>query len=86
MEGSDFVDDPEWKGYISTLYGQLHKKLVQSGLRYFESLQSIASADLTDNGDGGGYIALPNDYLGSLGVEYKDTAGNRTELWELMAQ
>lgn len=86
MESGEHIDDSEWKGYISTLYAQLYSILVASGLRYFESQQSISSASLTANGDGGGYIALPAGYLATVGVDYEKSSGDREQLFEAMLQ
>ena len=84
MEAGGLIDDTEFKGYISTVYAELHELLSQSGLRFFESIQTITS--VTDNGDGGGYIALPADYLGTIGVDYQYSTNERRELREIMAQ
>lgn len=87
LENSTHIDDSEWKGYISTAYAQLHSILVASGMRYFESVQSISStSDLTDNGDGGGYVALPAGFLSTIAVDRINTSGSREALFELMVQ
>lgn len=85
-EGASFIDDPEWQGYISTIFAELYELLAESGLRYYESVQSIAASALTANGDGGAYIALPADYLGTLGVDYQIDATRRRQLFEIMMQ
>jgi hypothetical protein len=86
LENSTHIDSSEWKGYISTAYAQLYSILVESGMRYYESVQSISSASLTDNTDGGGFIALPADFLSTIGVDYAPTGGMREALFELMVQ
>lgn len=84
LEGSSFIDDSEWKGYLSTAYAQLHSILAESGLRFFESTQTVTA--WTDNGDGGGRVALPSDHFSTVGVARVLSDGRRLELYELMAQ
>lgn len=86
LENSTHIDDSEWKGYLSTAFAQLYSYLVTAGGRQYESTQSISSASLTDNGDGGGLVALPADHLSTTGVYYVDAGGYWTSLEELMAQ
>lgn len=86
IEDDQHVTDPEIQGLMSTAYGELHSLLNGSGLRFFESVQSIAASALTDNGDGGSYIALPDDHLHTIGVDYEDTASRRSCLVEMMVQ
>ncbi len=82
----DNVGTSEWKESISSAMGELQSLLVGSGLRYFESVQSVSSAALTDNGDGGGYIAMPADHAHTIGVDLVDGTGYRTPLYEMMVQ
>lgn len=86
MESAEHIDDTEWKGYISTVYAKLYAILAGTGLRYFETVQSISSASLTDNGDGGKYVALPSDHFMTIGVDYLDSSNLRTALDEMMVQ
>lgn len=85
---TDFASTSLLKGWISTAYAELQSILVASGLRYFESEQSIAAASLTADTYGGGYIALPAGYLSTIGVDYvvNATTNERRELDELMVQ
>lgn len=78
--------DTEIKENISSAIGELRSLLVGTGLRYFESIQSISAASMTDNGDGGKYIALPADYMHTCGVDYQEVGGRQYELEELMFQ
>jgi hypothetical protein len=85
MESEDAVDTDEYKGRISTAYAELASILVSSGLRYFEDEQSFAATSLADDGAGGGSIALPADYLATIGVDRQ--VGERwCQLDELMVQ
>jgi hypothetical protein len=84
-EGSDFVEDPEIKSSLSTGFGELYSLLVESGARYFEARQSIASTDLTEDDDGGAFVPLPADYLSTIGVDRQE-GGRWCELEELMVQ
>lgn len=86
LENSTHIDDSEWKGYISTAFAQLYSILVESGMRYYESTQTISSASLTPSDIGGGVISLPSDFLSTVGVDYVPTGGMREALYELMVQ
>lgn len=80
MENATFVSDTEWKGYISSAFGELYSILAASGLRYFESVDVIAT-------DGSAAYALPADHLATIGVDYVVNAqGERRQLAELMVQ
>ena len=80
MENASFISDPEWKGIISSAYAELYSILVASGMRYFESVDSVAT-------DGNSAYALPADFLASIGVDYVVNAqGERRALEELMVQ
>lgn len=89
MEGSGFVKDPELKSYLSTAWAEHYSYLVQSGGRYFEKTQTIASADLQTAGDnsdsGGSYVEIPDDYLSTIGVDRKE-GEHWYELEESMTQ
>ena len=85
-EGASYIDDPEWQGYINSAFAELYELLVESGLRYYEKVQTIDAALLVANGDGGAYAALPIDYLGTVGVDYQVATNERRQLAELMAQ
>jgi len=81
MENSDFIEEPEWRNILTTGYAQLYSIVVNSGLRYFERVDTISSVADTAEYD------LPADFLSSVGVDYKvDTAGRRRALTEIMAQ
>jgi hypothetical protein len=69
LENSDLISDSEWKGMVSSVYGEHYSILVASGLRYYETTTSIASSSLASDGAGGSKVALPSDYLSTLGVD-----------------
>jgi hypothetical protein len=69
LENSSLISTTEWKGMVSSVYGEHYSILVQSGLRYYETATSIASGDLSSDGAGGASIALPSTYLSTLGVD-----------------
>lgn len=88
-ERADKVNDPhigdsDWKGYISTAYAQLYSVLVESGLRYFEKIAIFDHTDLLDNGDNGGQLALPADFLSLIDVDYVDSSSRHRTLLELL--
>lgn len=85
LVNSSFVGDTEWKGYISTAYAQLQSILVASGLRYFERVMQLQPADFTDNGDNGGRVNLPTDFLSAIGID-RISGNQRQELFEMMVQ
>ena len=80
QEDSDFVTDSELKSILSTAYGELYSTLVETGLRYFESEDTITA-------NGSASYALPSDYLSTLGVDrLVDSSGRRVALSEAMVQ
>lgn len=81
QESSDFIPASEIKGYLSTAYGELYSILVASGMRYFETEQSIST-------NGQAAYALPADHLATVGVDYVVNAnsGLRRQLSEIMIQ
>lgn len=80
MENATFIADAEWKGIVSSAYAELFSLLAASGLRYFESVDTVTT-------DGSAAYALPADFLSSIGVDYVVNAqGSRRQLEELMAQ
>lgn len=85
MENSDFISDAEWKRMLHSVWGEHYSELVGSGMRYYESTLAFTGADLSDDGFGGGSLALPKDYFVHIGVDRAE--GNRwVELYELMTQ
>lgn len=60
MENSSFISDAEWQTIFNEVYGELYGILAKSGLRYFETTQSLTAAT----------TALPAGYLSTLGVYY----------------
>lgn len=80
VEGDSSISDDEWKGQLSIAYGELYQILVDSGMRYFESTQTVTT-------DGSSSYALPADHLATIGVDYEvDSAGRRCALVEGMVQ
>lgn len=78
QENSDLIGTAEWKGLISSAYARLHSVLVESGLRYFESEQTLTAQS----------TALPAAYLSTLGVDFVSSgsvaSGERRPLQEIM--
>lgn len=79
MENSSFISDNEWKGIISTVYAVLYGKVAETGLRYFETLQTITT-------DGSADYPEPSDHMFTLGMDWVEASGKRHELYELMWQ
>lgn len=80
QEDSGFVSDTELKAILSTAYGELYSMLVESGMRYFESSDTITA-------DGSTSYALPSDHLSTLLVERElSSGGRRVALDEAMVQ
>jgi hypothetical protein len=80
MENQSFLSDAEWKGHLSSAYGELYSEIVATGLRHFEEEDTITT-------DGGSSYPLPRNFLSTIGVDYQvTTAGQRAEIPELMAQ
>lgn len=79
MENSGLVSADEWKAILSTAYAELYSCVVESGLRYFETTQTITS-------DGGSSYPEPSNHFSTVGIDYIDSAGQRWEVCELMAQ
>ncbi len=80
MENDDILSAAEWQRNLNSVYGQMHGILCETGMRYFESEETITT-------DGGAQYVLPSDYLSSIGVDYEYTSGGaRVQLSEMMAQ
>lgn len=74
LENSSLISTTEWQQMISSAFGRLYGELVKSGLRYFETTQTLTATT----------TALPAGYLSTIGVEFVvDAAGNRRALREL---
>lgn len=56
MEGDGSISTLEWNGLISESFGQLWEDVSDTGLRYFEIIQTFTT-------DGTGYLAEPVDQL-----------------------
>lgn len=81
MENQGLISDSEWKMLISLQYAELYALLAETGMRYFETEESI---DTT----GGSVYGLPEDHLSTVGVDFLVNAstGERRQLQELMVQ
>jgi hypothetical protein len=78
-ENRDHISLANWKEFLSIAWGELYTMLVDSGLRYFESEDTITAT-------GASSYALPSDFFQSIGVD-RDIDGTRREaLTELMVQ
>lgn len=82
QENRDVLSAAEWKANFSTCWGEFYSILVESGLRYFESEDTITTTASTST------YALPSDHLTTIGVDrlVNSTTGQRYELKQLMAQ
>lgn len=56
MEGDTSISTTEWNGLISEPYGELYEDVADTGLRYFEWVQTFTT-------DGTGFISEPDDQL-----------------------
>lgn len=74
--GDNQVDTPEWKAHISTWFGRVHKTVSDVGARVYETDATVNLA----------VLALPSDHHSTIGVDFVDASGRRTELPELMIQ
>lgn len=80
MEGNDVISPPEWQALISEQYAKLYSTVVKSGMRYFESVQTITA-------NGSVSYALPEDHDETIGVDrIIDTEGRKIQLGEFMIQ
>ena len=80
QEDSDHVTDAELKAILSTAYGELYSMIVESGLRYYESEQTISAS-------GASSYPLPSDHLSTICVDREiDSSGRRRSLREAMIQ
>lgn len=80
LEGSGHIANSEWKALISEQYGDLYSVVAETGLRYFESTNTITTTGATS------YTA-PTDHLGTVLVSrVLDSAGRRRDLVEIQAQ
>lgn len=77
--GGTVNDDSEWRELISTQWAELYSIVVESGLRYFESVQSYTT-------DGSASYDEPDGHLTTVGVWQVLASGERRPLRELMAQ
>jgi hypothetical protein len=68
----------EWKSWLSSVYGQLHGKVADTGCRYFETEATLTLPSP---------VTLPTDHYCTLGVERViDSAGRRCPLREAAVQ
>lgn len=79
MESSSFISDAEWKTMLSTIYGEFYGILAESGMRYYESEDTVTT-------DGSSTYALPADHLATVGVDYLSGSTQRRDLAQFMAQ
>lgn len=77
-ENRDHISLANWKEFLSIAWGELYMMLVDSGLRYFESSDTITAT-------GASSYALPSDFLAHIGVD-RESGTRRVALTELMVQ
>ncbi len=79
-EGSTAISDALLADFINASWAELYEDIVQSGLDYFEQVQTVATT-------GAASYALPSDYLGTKLVEYRSSLTSvPIPLRELMLQ
>lgn len=79
-ENDSHISNSEWKGLLSSAYGELVGEVTKCGMRHFEAEDTIVT-------DGNSEYALPSGYLATVGVDYEiDSGGTRRPLYEAMAQ
>ncbi len=78
MLNTDFITDPELRGYLSASFAELFDILIQSGLLYF------TPGELEFSGNGTELYPLPEDFYGVLRVDYQYVGDYWTELDEYM--
>lgn len=78
-EFDDHISDGEWASLISEAYGELYERVVDAGLRYFETTHDF-TADGSDSYD------EPDDHGKTVGVDRVEADGTRVSLRPLMAQ
>ena len=80
MEGQESISTAEWKEALSTAYAELWSLVAETGLRYFESTETITA-------DGSESYDEPAAMLSTVGVDFVVNAqGERRALYELMPQ
>ncbi len=77
---TDRYPDAEINDYISTAYGELHDLLVRSGLSYYETTATINTVAGTAS-----YV-LPDDYRGTVGVDYRSDGTNWVSIPQISPQ
>lgn len=74
------IGTAEWKSMIGTVYAELYSAVVETGLRYFETKQTITATGAASYNE-------PTDHMSTVGVDFVvNAAGERRKLRELMAQ
>ena len=67
------ISDAEWNRLISEMYGEVFSVVEGTGMRHFESIQTITTTNSTTTS-----FPLPNDHLATIDVEFVwDTVNNR---------
>ena len=76
------ISDPEWKGILSSSYAELYSIVAESGLRYFETRETLTTPAV----DGLPGFPEPSSHLSTVGLDYVASNGDRTALIEIMVQ
>lgn len=77
-ENDEHIDTSEWKSMISTQYGDLWNEVAKTGLRYFESRETITTT-------GAASYDEPLAHLATVGLDRVYSDNTRRSLRELMA-
>lgn len=79
-ENDDSISIPEWNALISEKYGELYSEVEKTGMRHFESVQTITAT-------GAASYTVNADHLSTIVVQrVLDAQGHVCELEELMMQ
>ncbi len=80
-EGDLSISTPEWYALVSEQYGELYQAVAETGLRYFETMQTITA-------NGAASYSEPTDMLSTVTISrvVNATSGDLTDLVEIMPQ
>ena len=79
-ENDGHVTDAFLKSQVSTIYGQLYGTVVETGLRYFETRDTLVT-------DGTNLLDEPDDQFSMVGLDYIEASTSRRHpVCEVMAQ
>jgi hypothetical protein len=68
---SEHVQNPAIQRALHTGFGELHEEVAEAGMRQFEKTVHFTGADLSEDEEGGAGVAIPDEFLSSIGVDEK---------------